>query len=210
VYQYDQYGFYAGEINDHGGPLPNNATRKAPQMQVDWIPRWTGTAWEQVENHKGRQGYVNGAPSVIKDYGPLPPGWSDTPPPPTLDEARAAKLSEVMTGYGAAFADMEKVYPQHEREGWPIQEAEAMAYMGNPALPTPVLSALVQLRNRGETVAQLVTEVIRNAEGWRMYYAWYTGQQQRMYAEVSALATVSAIKAYQVFYAPLPAQGAGA
>jgi hypothetical protein len=182
-----------------------------PVFIEGYWPRWPledpgATDWEQVEDHKGKEGYVNGERATIKDYGPLPDGWSDTPPPPTFAEALAAKLGEVMAGYGAAFADMEKIYPQHEREGWPLQEAEALAVMADPQANTPVLSALVQLRGRGESVVELAAKVLANAASWRMYYAWYTGQQQRMYAEVSALADVAAIQAYQVAYLPPPAQ----
>ena len=39
-----------------------------------------------IENHKGKSGYVNGEPYEIKEYGPLPEGWSDTPPAPTIEE----------------------------------------------------------------------------------------------------------------------------
>jgi hypothetical protein len=81
AYQYTADGYYAGENEDYG-LLPNNATYTAPEMQDGYIPRWTGAAWEQVENHKGKEGYVGGEPFTVKEYGPLPGGWSDTPPPP--------------------------------------------------------------------------------------------------------------------------------
>jgi len=125
----------------------------------------------------------------------------------TLDEARAAKLADVMAGYNAAFADLEKIYPQHEREGWSLQEAEARAIMADPTADTPVLSALVAIRGRGETVADLAGQVLTQASAYRAFYAWYTGQQQRMYGEISALSTVAEILAYQVAYAPPPDQG---
>ena len=85
AYQYDSVGYYAGEIEDYG-LLPNNATRMAPQERNGFVPRWTGGAWEQVENHKGKEGYKDGQAHTIKEYGPLPEGWSATPPPPTRDE----------------------------------------------------------------------------------------------------------------------------
>lgn len=53
--------------------------------QLD-IARWNDKVWEQVEDHKGKSGYVNGVPTEIKEYGPLPDGWSDTPPAPTIEE----------------------------------------------------------------------------------------------------------------------------
>ena len=36
--------------------------------------------WVDLENHIGKQGWVDGEPVTIKEFGPLPDGWSDTPP----------------------------------------------------------------------------------------------------------------------------------
>lgn len=94
AYQYDASGYFAGEVDDYG-LLPNNATHTPPELKDGSIPRWNGTAWEQVEDHKGKEGFVDGKPYTIKEYGPLPEGWSDTPPPPTLDEAKAAKIAAI-------------------------------------------------------------------------------------------------------------------
>lgn len=85
AYQYTSDGYYAGDVEDFG-ILPNNATRTAPTIVEGKVPRWTGKNWEQVEDHKGKSGYVNGQPHEVKEYGPLPEGWSDTPPPPTTGE----------------------------------------------------------------------------------------------------------------------------
>lgn len=43
-----------------------------------------------TEDNRGKSGWVNGEPVAIQDFGPLPEGWSDTPPPPTQEEVRAA------------------------------------------------------------------------------------------------------------------------
>lgn len=84
-YQYNASGWFAGEVEDHG-LLPNNATHTPPQMQNGYIPRFSGGKWELVENHRGKQGYLNGQPHTIKEYGPLPDGWSTDPPPLTIFE----------------------------------------------------------------------------------------------------------------------------
>ena len=55
-------------------------------MTEGFVWRVAGDAWEQVEDHKGKNGYVNGQPHEVKEYGPLPEGWSDTPPAPTIEE----------------------------------------------------------------------------------------------------------------------------
>lgn len=102
AYQYTADGYFAGEVEDYG-LLPHNATRTAPTVVDGKIPHWTGSAWEQVENHKGENGYLNGAPYTIKEYGPLPDGWSDTPPPPTAAELfdrlrsfRDARITDIL------------------------------------------------------------------------------------------------------------------
>ena len=84
-YQYTADGYFAGEVDDYG-ILPNNATHMTPTVVEGFVSRWTGKNWEQVEDHKGKSGYVNGGPYEIKEYGPLPEGWSETPPPPTTEE----------------------------------------------------------------------------------------------------------------------------
>ena len=101
-YQYTADGYFAGEVEDYG-LLPNNATYTAPTVVEGMVPRWTGEKWEQVEDHKGKSGYVNGQPHEVKEYGPLPEGWSDTPPPPTIEELfdmlrsfRDARISAVL------------------------------------------------------------------------------------------------------------------
>lgn len=59
-------------------------------MTEGFVWRVAGDAWEEVEDHRGESGYVNGVPTEIKEYGPLPDGWSVTPPPPTLEDQLAA------------------------------------------------------------------------------------------------------------------------
>lgn len=205
AYQYDDSGYFAGETEDYG-LLPNNATYTPTETQDGFIPRWTGAAWEQVENYKEREGYLDGQPHTIREYGPLPEGFSDTPPPPTFEEAVTAKLGEVMGGYSSAFRPLEAVYPAAEREGWPLQEAEAKALKADPQAQTPVLSALVQLRARGESVTELAEKVLANSVQWQQVYAFLTGQQQRMYGEVSALAQQEGITAEDVAAYPVEYQ----
>jgi len=94
AYQYDADGYFAGGIEDHG-LLPNNATYTAPQVTEGHIPHWTGEAWEQAEDHKGLEGFVDGKPHTITDYGPFPTGWSDTPPEPTESELCAQRMAEI-------------------------------------------------------------------------------------------------------------------
>lgn len=114
AYQYDADGYYAEPIEDFG-LLPNNSTYVKPVLLAGFIPKWNGKEWQQVENHKDEDGYLNGQPYRIKDYGPYPDGFSLTPqepPKPTLEELKAngiaridaATSGEILAGFDYEFA----------------------------------------------------------------------------------------------------------
>ena len=94
------YGYYIGPVKNFGHKMINTVSAE-PLIQDGFWPRWPvenpkATDWEYVENHKGKQGYVNGEPHTIKDYGPLPDGWSDTPPERSAAELQAELISSFM------------------------------------------------------------------------------------------------------------------
>lgn len=97
VYQYDSSGYFVGQCDDYGGSMPHNCTALQPVLQEGFIPRWVGASasWEQVQNHKGLEGYLNGELYTIRDYGPLPEGFSITKPLPSLDEAKKQARQEL-------------------------------------------------------------------------------------------------------------------
>ena len=78
-------------------PLPAHSTAVAPPDAVDGYARvWTGAAWEQIEDHRGRAGWLpDGAPYLVTGLGPLPDGWSNTEPPRPAGEMRAGLLAEI-------------------------------------------------------------------------------------------------------------------
>ena len=95
AYQYDASRYYAGTIEDYG-LLPHNATYTKAVLQDGFWPRWNGSTWDQVENHKDETGYVDGKPHTIKEYGPRPDGWSTTPPEKTQAEKDAERRVAVL------------------------------------------------------------------------------------------------------------------
>jgi hypothetical protein len=62
-----------------------------------------------VEDHKGKDGWLNGEPHKITEYGPLPEGWSDTPPPPTAEELDAQRRADILARL--AVIDVERSRP---------------------------------------------------------------------------------------------------
>lgn len=110
-YQYDASGIFVGEIMDYG-LLPNNATYKAPELKHGFIPHWTGKKWEQVENHIGKKGFINGVAVSIEEYGALPDGFSEIPPEPVLEEVKAEALRQLKDlrlkkEYAGAFVEVD-------------------------------------------------------------------------------------------------------
>ncbi|WP_298998189.1 phage tail protein [uncultured Desulfovibrio sp.] len=157
-YQYTADGYFAGETEDYG-LLPNNSTRTAPTIVEGKIPRWTGKKWEQVEDHKGKSGYVNGQPYEIKEYGPLPKGWSDTPPPPSLSDAQAAKAASIVAAHETALAGaiaMSDPTPSNvavEAGLLAVSDPEGLEYVRNAlAAQRDALLAAVDAAETAETV----------------------------------------------------------
>lgn len=96
AYQHDADGYYLGEFQYPGYLLPHNCVAKQPDIVEGYIPHWTGKKWEQVENHKGDEGYLGGQLTKITEYGPYPDGWSTTPPAPTAEEAKEARKAKII------------------------------------------------------------------------------------------------------------------
>ena len=96
VYQHNSEGYYVGEDEDFGGPLPHNCVKAKPTIKPGLIPRWNGNEWKQEQNHVGEKGFVSGEPVEIKEYGPLPEGFSaEKQDMRTFGEKKANRIAEV-------------------------------------------------------------------------------------------------------------------
>lgn len=170
-YQYTAGGYEAGEVEDYGLP-PNNSTRDPmPPAKKGFIRRRVGDEWIYVEDHKGKSGYINGRPHTIKEYGPLPDGWSDTPPEPTFDEAVAAKCAEIHAGYDAALA----------------------ASLTMPASKTPPSAVEIALA--------LDDFKAEDPEGWAFIRATHTARRDELLAQVEAAGSAAEVQGITVSYA---------
>ena len=74
---------------------PADATRIAPQMKDGFRPCWDGEKWIQVEDFRGRKGWLGREELTIGNLGPLPDGWSDEPPEPTPEEKSIARIEAI-------------------------------------------------------------------------------------------------------------------
>ena len=82
--------------------LPANGHWDAPIFEDGKIPQRVNGAWVNRPNHVGQEGYINGVATKIKEYGPLPEGWSTTPPSPTLMDVKAKKRRDIDIGFDSA------------------------------------------------------------------------------------------------------------
>jgi hypothetical protein len=95
IYKYGFDGIYSGEEESPDGSLSHNSTTIEPEITEGFWPVWDDGTWLLTEDHRGKKGFIGKEETEIKDLGPLPEGFADAPPPPTLEEAKAAKLAEI-------------------------------------------------------------------------------------------------------------------
>ena len=87
-YYFDENGVFTGSAPANSGTLPPaNALRDAPpETPGRWpVLNAAGDGWETLEDNRGKKGWLGGMAVEMTALGPLPDGWSDTPPEPRTD-----------------------------------------------------------------------------------------------------------------------------
>jgi len=88
--------------------IPDHATLIAPPSTgANQAVVFTAGAWAVVPDFRGQTMHnaFTGATQVITTLGMLPTGWSTTPPPPTLDQAKAIQVGIVNLACQAAITN---------------------------------------------------------------------------------------------------------
>lgn len=134
--------------------------------------------------------YAEAHPECVTEEQPY------TPPVPTLDEVKAAKLSEINAAADKAIASLTAAYPDREISTFDKQESEARAYAANPTASTPLLSALAQAR--GIELSELVQRVIAKADILAMASGSIIGQRQALEDRLDTCTTVEDVQAITV------------
>lgn len=162
-----------------------------PEIPIGHTARWTGTAWEVVEDHRQKMdstGTPQGGtpywlpgegddwqspPRYLNELGPLPEGAVTTrPEKPSavlLEEARDAKRIEVLSGYDAALA---------------------------ASLTMPVDSPTAQDVSIGAALF-----AVDDAEGLAFVRETHAARRDELLATVEAADTAEAVQAVEVSYA---------
>ena len=100
-YYFDKNGIYESSAPaTKGTNPPDNAIRVSPpEHDKGLCPVLNANrdGWTLVEDHRGKEGYVNGQATKIEDVGPLPQGWTDEEPEyvPTVEERIQAQLARI-------------------------------------------------------------------------------------------------------------------
>jgi hypothetical protein len=126
---------YLGESEARPDPLvpggwliPAHATTQAPPAAPQGLAAaWSGAAWTLAEDHRGRQGWVDGQPATVTELGPLPDGWSDTAPEPTPDELLDAAIRELEAVYQSKYDALDKLLLAALHTGGPNEAASRQA-----------------------------------------------------------------------------------
>lgn len=146
---------------------PDDATRTAPAKKTGFWPCWNGKKWVQVEDHRGKEGYVDGKAHTVAKLGPLPEGWSDTPPEPTLEERKNAFTAAIDTymnvfaqtrGYyslGSAASYFDDEDPIFAAEGAYAKKMRSLIYRKGYEILDAVLSGQRPMPTIEEVIAEL-------------------------------------------------------
>lgn len=134
--------------------------------------------------------YAEAHPECVTEEQPY------VPPVPTLEQTKAAKLSEINKAADAAIATLTAAYPDRELATFDKQEAEARAYTADATASTPLLSALAQAR--GIPLPDLVGRVLAKADAFAVASGSIIGQRQALEDRLDACATMEDVQGIAV------------
>ncbi|MCG9032691.1 hypothetical protein [Laribacter hongkongensis] len=100
------------------------------------------------------------------------------PPPPSLDDLRAAALTRINTGCEKAMEMLRANYPDSEVMSWSQQTREADALDANPNATTPLLTAIATVR--GLSIADLAARVRAKTAAYAVASGQIIGQRQAL------------------------------
>lgn len=115
------------------------------------------------------------------------------PPPLTLAELKSLKFSEIEHAAESAIAPITSAYPSTERDTWPIQEAEAVAWTANSSAATPMLNAIASAR--GETLTDVAAKVLTKAASFKTLAGATFGKRKAKRDLIDAATTAAELSA---------------
>ena len=150
----------------------------------DEVRRQFSAMWADVD------AYAKAHPDMVTEE------QAYVPPVPTLEEMKAAKLSEINAAADRAIATLTATYPDREISTFDKQESEARAYTADATASTPLLSALAQAR--GIPLPDLVGRVLAKADAFAGASGSIIGQRQALEDRLEACATMEDVQGIAV------------
>ncbi len=111
---------------------------------------------------------------------------------------KANKFLQIDTAFQKAIDSLTAGWPEGEIKTWERQEKEALALQNNPSSPTPFLTTVAS--QRGITVAELATRVIRDSIAFSNASAYYVGLRHKARQLVQALPNEGSYERLQELY----------
>ena len=118
--------------------------------------------------------------------------------PPTLEEARNAKLIEINAGYSTVMEFIQAGYPLDEVLSWERQATQARELTQNPAAEAAFVRGLAATKKI--PVEEMCSRILANAASWEPIAAMLTGCRQVMEEAAFSAKTVEEIQAIKVSY----------
>ena len=150
----------------------------------DEVRRQFAELWADVD------AYAEAHPEMVTEEQPY------VPPVPTLEEVKAAKLSEINAAADRAIGTLTVTYPDREISTFDKQESEARAYAADATASTPLLSALAQAR--GIPLDELVRRVLAKADAFAVASGSIIGQRQALEDRLNVCTTVEEVQSIAV------------
>ena len=172
--------------------LPPGAAMVLRQGQDDGeIP-----LYDMVEDHRGASGWINGRPHVITDFGPLPSGWSASPP---LEDEKQRALAALKTrrlaveyaGPLVTVAGRPLRFPSEVKDETRLNSLAGL-FMADPTAQIPDWKVADGVY---VTMTAPLLQAIKVA-GFAHIAATFSVERQKR-AEVEALETVEAVQAWR-------------
>lgn len=117
-------------------------------------------------------------------------------PEPSLEEMKAAKLTEINRMADMGLAVLTLSYPSREISTFDKQESEARNWTADNMAPTPLLSALAEAR--GIPLSELIGRVLAKADAFAVASGTIIGWRQGLEDRLDACATKEEVAAITV------------
>lgn len=134
--------------------------------------------------------YAEAHPECVTEEQPY------VPPVPTLEEVKAAKLSEINAAADRAISTLTATYPDREISTFDKQESEARGWTADATASTPLLSALATAR--GTPLPDLVGRVLAKADAFAVASGSIIGQRQALEDRLDACTTEEEVRGITV------------